>query len=488
MERLSAQLFAAYFPPVKKTGVWSHVTDRAASVAAGARGLNQGDCPAALPEKSRGPAEALVGALAGLGEHGSLTPFGPPVPPNLGMDQRARFSFVQALSQLGVANSRRMRQGDPEVARQLEIQELNLRQACLMAGDQRWWDSAAGAAEGLGALYQSSGRVHEWEEVVERLRGMCSDATTDRPLAGRERLWRTVTEQSVDLATRFGRLPRAEYLQRLCVEWDRQCAEAAAPASMPDAKAAQPESVRALAGSLFCLGEILRREGTPAVKVEEEAVALRERLGERVLASEWAFELGAAYTETPAIRDLAQAERWLRRSLDLIPEEDPAAKADCLGALGRVAWERFNEARKGNAPESELRRHLGTARQYYQRALEHDRGEDWARLASHNQQLGHVSYSLGDIDRALPYYRESIRCDELQGNIFGAAHTRFNVAIALRDVDRLAEARKYGRLALEEFETLGSSSGLMIERCQKLLAAIEAQLKLKRRQRATGSF
>jgi tetratricopeptide (TPR) repeat protein len=210
---------------------------------------------------------------------------------------------------------------------------------------------------------------------------------------------------------------------------------------------------------------------------------LRERLGEKQQASMWAFELGAAYTETPAVRNLAQAERWLKRSLELIRDDDPAAKAECLAALGRVAWERFNEARKANAPEAELRRHLSTARQYYQLALEHDLPGDWGKLAIHNQQLGHVSYSLGDIDRALPHYRESIRCDELHGNVFGAAQTRFNVAIALRDVDRLGEARKFARAAQQDLQTVGASAAPMMERCDKLIANIEDRLKVKRRER-----
>jgi tetratricopeptide (TPR) repeat protein len=201
----------------------------------------------------------------------------------------------------------------------------------------------------------------------------------------------------------------------------------------------------------------------------------------------WAFELGAIYTETPAVRNLAQAERWLKRSLDLIHDGDPGAKAECLAALGRVAWERFNEARKGNAPEPELRRHLSTARQYYQLALEHDLPADWGRLASHNQQLGHVSYSLGDIDRALPHYRESIRCDELQGNVFGAAQTRFNLAIALRDVDRLGEARKFARAAQRDLQALGAAAAGMNERCDKLVVNIEEKLRIRRRERGAVS-
>ena len=96
---------------------------------------------------------------------------------------------------------------------------------------------------------------------------------------------------------------------------------------------------------------------------------------------------------------------------------------------------------------------------------------------------GPRSYSLGDIDRALPHYREAIRCDELHGNTFGAAQTRFNLAIALRDVDRLGEARKFARAAQQDLQSLGPSAAGLLERCNKLIANIEERLKAKRRER-----
>ncbi len=67
-------------------------------------------------------------------------------------------------------------------------------------------------------------------------------------------------------------------------------------------------------------------------------------------------------------------------------------------------------------------------------AIEHDAPDDYGAPASHNLQYGHTSYSMGDTDRALPHYREAIRYDQMQGNIFGAAKPRFQLAIAPRDV------------------------------------------------------
>jgi hypothetical protein len=225
MDRASVQLFAECFPVGKKSGVWNQMADRAAAVAAGARAHSADDAKTETPAPLT-PAGAVVGALAGLGEHGSLTPFGPPTPPELGPNQRAMFAYVQALSRFGAERFRPAREGAPKAVAELAAQEPNLRHACRLAGDQQWWDSAAGIAEGLGALYEADGRLGEWEEMVDGLRRLCA-GQGDLAKPGRERLWRSITEQGVKISRHRDHLPRAEELQRLCVEWDRRQAEPA---------------------------------------------------------------------------------------------------------------------------------------------------------------------------------------------------------------------------------------------------------------------
>ncbi|MCB1019404.1 MAG: hypothetical protein KDC27_05715, partial [Acidobacteria bacterium] len=155
-----------------------------------------------------------------------------------------------------------------------------------------------------------------------------------------------------------------------------------------------------------------------------------------------------------------------------------------LAALGQVSWERFRAARQSERPESELIRHLADSRQYYQRAIEHDASSDYESLAKHNLQYGHASYSMGDIDRALPHYREAIRYDQLRRNTFGAAKTRFNLSIALRDVGRLGESRKYAVAAFGELQRIdGPVSEDLFERARKLVMNIEARLEEKRKRR-----
>jgi len=82
---------------------------------------------------------------------------------------------------------------------ELAAQEPNLRHACRLAGEQQWWDPASGIAEGLGALYEADGRLGEWEEMVDDLQSVCAEGLGHQAKAGRERLWRTITEQGVKI-------------------------------------------------------------------------------------------------------------------------------------------------------------------------------------------------------------------------------------------------------------------------------------------------
>ena len=220
----------------------------------------------------------------------------------------------------------------------------------------------------------------------------------------------------------------------------------------------------------------MRSQGLPEHNLDEEAVNVQERLGDKETASEWAFELGRQYTDDLSMRNLTQAERWLQRSLELKEEEDRLGRGACCAELGRVAWERFGEARKANRPQVELLRFLNDARQYYLRALENDPADDWAHLAAHNQELGHICFSLGDLGRALPYYRESIRYYQRAGNTPEVAQTQFTLALSLRDANRMAEARKFAQDAFANFKKIPDCDPEMLKRAERTLESIEQRI------------
>jgi hypothetical protein len=70
------------------------------------------------------------------------------------------------------------------------------------------------------------------------------------------------------------------------------------------------------------------------------------------------------------------------------------------------------------------------------------------------------------------HYRESIQLKEKAGNLYGAAQTRFNVAITLAGAGRRADALEYAEAALRGFESYGERAGEETERTRRLIAEI----------------
>ena len=138
-----------------------------------------------------------------------------------------------------------------------------------------------------------------------------------------------------------------------------------------------------------------------------------------------------------------------------------------------VAYERFLEARAGNKPEEELLRHLNDAVGFYHQALDMSPSNAIDQLAVKHNQLGLIYNDAGDLDRALPHYREAIRYHEGAGNLYAAAQTRFNVAVALAQAGRLADAREYACAALRNYQTYGDRAAAEIQETQELIADIE---------------
>jgi tetratricopeptide (TPR) repeat protein len=197
------------------------------------------------------------------------------------------------------------------------------------------------------------------------------------------------------------------------------------------------------------------------------------RIGDQAAEAVAAFNLGRAYTDLPAIHDLAQAERWYRRSLELRAEGDQLWRSNCYNQLGLVAHERFREARAASKSEEELLRHLNATAGFYHQALDLTPSSAMDALAVTHNQLGIIHAEAGDFDRALPHFRESIRYKEAAGNPYAAAETRFNVALALRDAGRLADAGEYAHAALRNFETYGDRAAAEIQETQRLIDWIE---------------
>ncbi len=192
--------------------------------------------------------------------------------------------------------------------------------------------------------------------------------------------------------------------------------------------------------------------------------------------------------------------RWyLEDYLELHDERDRQGRAQCLGQLGLVAYERFKEARaatptpsprlraagktsagEGSAysPASgeggELLKHLNDALGSYQQALALLPPNAVDDLAVTHNQLGNIYKNADDLDHALPHYREAIRYSELGGDLYEAAKYRSNVALALMQARRLDDAGEYARAALRNYETYGERAAEEIQKTKGLIEGIES--------------
>ncbi len=201
------------------------------------------------------------------------------------------------------------------------------------------------------------------------------------------------------------------------------------------------------------------------------------RIDDRQAAATAAFNLGRAHEDLPAIRDLAESERRYRRSLELRRREDRLGRAKCLGQLGSVAHERFREAREAAKPAEQLLEHLNTAMRFYLESLDLTPQDAIVDLARTHNQLGGICESAGDLDRALDHCRKSIGYWEMAGDVYGAAQTRSNVALALARRGRFGDAKEYAVAALRGYQTFGDRAKEEVMKTLELIAQIEQELK-----------
>jgi tetratricopeptide (TPR) repeat protein len=395
-------------------------------------------------------------------------------PDDTGDAVRARRAFAEAVGKIGDFYFEQYHNGNRQVLSVLATEEDNLLAAYRVAREHGWWDRVVSAMQGLGTLYQETGRRAAWRLLVEDVVPDLVDPKTDGPLPGREEQWSRLTQYRVRIAHEEREWAEAERLQRACVAWDRKTAWPALEIAEEARDKRQRNAIRSLAVSLYQLGDIQRENGNAACAAAyREALDLSEAIDDTATRATCAINLGTAYKDIAALRDLDEAERWYRKSFDLRASGDALGRGRCLGQLGAVAYERFAEARTAKRSAEELARYLSEAARQYEQALDmmpiiavRERG------IIHNQ-LGNIYNDAGDIDRALHHYRQELRYCEEVGDVYGAGQTRFNVALALIEARRVVDARAYAEAARANFLSFGQRAGSQIQDAEKLLAVID---------------
>ena len=395
-------------------------------------------------------------------------------------EMRAARASVEAISRLGNYYADQYEHGNRDAITVLTYEETNLLHVRQLARKRGWWNAVISTMRGLQVLYHHRGRRTEWARLVNEIVPDFVDTATDGPLQGREEQWSLVTGYRVRLAREARQWTEAVRLQRDLVDWNHKRAAVALAASPKALDRDQCKSIRMLAASLHELGEIQREVGQPkCVPAYEEALALVERIDERAGAAICTLSLGNAYLSISALRDLDQAEQWYQRSLELCDERDRLGRARCLGQMGLVAYERFNETHSAKQPEEELLCHINDALRCYQQALDMLPTNAIDDLAVVHNQLGNIYRDADDFNHARLHYLKTIHYREIQGNLYGAAQTHYNVALSHAGTGRFADALDYAYAAMRNYETYDDRAAEEMQRTRDLIAQIEQDLKSK---------
>jgi tetratricopeptide (TPR) repeat protein len=388
--------------------------------------------------------------------------------------EQALRAFVEAMGGLGDFYHSEYNDGNRSVIDALTAEEANLLHARSLACEHGWYHRTTSTMQGLQSLYAHTGRRAAWLRLVEEIVPDFVDPETDGPFPGREEDWSLFTQYRVHLAEEDRDWQNAERLQRVCADWVRKQAAKALDLPNQQLDGSSRNAIRNLVASLHELGEILREQvSAECVDPYQEALELAERIGETSGAATCALNLGHANKDLPDLRDLNEAERWYRRSLDLREPHDGLGRGRCLGQLGSVTLGQLEEAKKVELSEDELLRFANQALGFYHEALELLPPNAVNDLAVTHNQIGSTYDEVGNLDQALRHWRESIRYEEVAGHHYGAGRTRYNIALALANHGRLDEALIYARAALADFEPYGAGAAADIEDAQRLIAGIE---------------
>ncbi len=403
--------------------------------------------------------------------------------------EQALRAWVEAVGELGNYYHGEIIAGRRDSIGALALEEPNLLHARRVARRLGLWRPVIAAMQGLQALYGYQGRRAEWARLVEAL---VPDYCTadDGPIAGREDGYSLVMEYRVRLAQDRDRdLGRAADLQARVVDWDR--AQAAAALGLPrDAPldADQRNRIRSLGASVHTLGQILSELADPdCVERYREAIGWCRRIGDTAAESIAHYNLGHAYMQIPALRDLDAAESAYRAGLDLCDPNDALGRSRCLQAIGRVHHERFGEARGRGEPEAVLLRHARAAESGYLEALALCPAGAVADRGPIHNQFGNLYQEVGQVDRAREHYEKDIQICERTGDRYSAGQTRFNLALLFaqssqrepttaRRRDLLRRAEAYAQAALHDFRHYQGRAADMEARAQGLIDRIAQAL------------
>lgn len=398
-------------------------------------------------------------------------------------------AWVKAIGALGDYYAEQFTEGNRGVIQYLALEEANLLQARHAARRYDWWGRVTSAMQGLRMLYDYQGRRAEWAKLVAEITPEFCDPD-DEPILGREDDYSLVMEYRVSLARHYERdLTQAATLQEKVVTWNRQ--RAVPGLALPTNTSLNPiqrNRIRSLAMGTGTLGQILMEQGSPdCVAAFEETIRYSQRIQDTAVEATTHYNLGRAYMEIPAIRDLDAAEVAYGHELALLNPNDASGRAATTMQIGLVDYERFKEAHQRGEPNQVILKHAQAAEERYLQALALCPPSAIAILSPIYNQLGNLYEAVGQTERAREHYEKDVQICEQTDDRYGAGRTRFNMALMYRNAyrreatlarqrDLLLRARAYAQAALRDFQHYQGRAADQEARTQRLLEAIDEDL------------
>jgi len=400
-------------------------------------------------------------------------------------------AWVASIGGLGDYYTNQFIAGNRDVIQFLALEEANLLHARRRARRHGWWSPVISTMQGLRMLYDYQGRASEWARLVAEITDdYCS--RDDAPIPGREDEYSLIMEYRVDLAQVYDRdLPRAAAMQEKRVAWNRQ--QAAPSLALPSNAALDPvqrNRIRALGVGVFALGQILMEQGSPdCVAAYEETIRYTQRIQDTAAEAISHYNIGHAYKDIPAIRDLDAAEAAYQRSLALHDPDDALERSKCIKQIGMVHYARFRESRQRGEPAETALKHAQAAEEHYLQALALCPPTAITTISPIHNNLGLLYNNVGQTEHAREHYEKDVQICEQTGDRYGAGQTRFNMAVMylqaagreaapphVRQRDLLRRAQAYALAALRDYQHYQGRAADKEANAQRLLEEIQEEL------------
>lgn len=402
---------------------------------------------------------------------------------NLDTRSQATAAFVEAITKVAGEGYRNFRNSNPSAVHWMAVYEMNLLHARELALAHGWWDSLATIMQGIGALYQSTGRRGEWSALVNEVVPHFTDLVTDGPLTGYETVWHIVTEFRVRLAYNARQWAKVECLLELVIDTNlRQLSAGSVESFIAQTRTtsgetldhSQSETIVSMTGSLHELGLLQQELGQPeCIQSLKQSVVISKWIGDSCHEKLSTFALGVAYFSVDEIRNLQQAEHWFDRYSDLLEAHETWERSILFNEIGNLARERAYKVSTEGGSQEEVRARLQEAVEAYHQALELTPSHANGSLAFKHNLLSTAYRELRTIDASLENSREAIKFAELAGDLFEAGRARFNAAITSLENGDYDYARLYAQAALDNFGTFGQGAAAETSNTRTLLADIE---------------